>query len=416
MLERFLNAGIRDGASAEERRLLHFHRIAMVSLIWISPMFSVRSYILGATFEVTLGVFCSFTYAYALGLTLNGRHVASKVAYLTGVAIVFVGFWLIAPTNAIYPWFLVMMLYAGTVFRGSERRWKYPLLLFLTALFITGAWFDVYAPASSPLGNGAIMLAHMPPEAFAEFGFSGLATMAIAVVFLVVINSEQMRLTEAHLEREHEKSERLLLNILPKNIAERLKNDPKVIADGFPVATVLFSDIVGFTPMSEKLSPAELVAVLNQLFTGFDRIAARHGLEKIKTIGDAYMVAAGVPVPTPNHAHAVAAMAVEMRAFALDFGSKLEPPVGIRIGVHSGPVVAGVIGESKFAYDLWGDTVNTASRMESSGTPGTIHCSEATRKLLGDAFTFESRGLVELKGKEPMQTYFVTGAAAVNPV
>ena len=223
-----------------------------------------------------------------------------------------------------------------------------------------------------------------------------------------------MRVAEARLELEHERSERLLVNILPKPIADRLKASPETIADGFPHVTVLFSDIVGFTPISQQLQPEELVRMLNELFTGFDRIAARHGLEKIKTIGDAYMVASGVPVPTLRHAHPVAEMALDMVSFIDAFAGRFDSEIGIRVGIHSGPVVAGVIGESKFAYDLWGDTVNTASRMESSGVPGRIQVSSATRALIADSFELQERGTVDVKGKGQMQTWFLVGRNAAS--
>ncbi|MCA9673644.1 MAG: adenylate/guanylate cyclase domain-containing protein [Kofleriaceae bacterium] len=218
-------------------------------------------------------------------------------------------------------------------------------------------------------------------------------------------------IAEAALDRAHQRSEELLLNILPPTIADRLKRSDGTIADGFADVTVLFADIVGFTTMSARLAPARVVELLNDLFCTFDDLAGRFGLEKIKTIGDCYMVAGGLPEPRPDHAEAVAAMGLAMLDVVRDFGARLGEPLDVRIGIHSGPVVAGVIGKRKFIYDMWGDTVNTASRMESHGLPGTIQVSAACRHLLDGKFTLVARGPVEIKGKGRMETWILEAAA-----
>ena len=204
-------------------------------------------------------------------------------------------------------------------------------------------------------------------------------------------------------------SERLLLNVLPGPIAERLKAGENLIVDRFESVTVLFADIVGFTALSSRTTPEELVTMLNELFSLFDRLAEHHGLEKIKTIGDAYMVVAGIPQPIADHAVAITHMALDMLAGIREYAARHGSDLTIRIGIHTGPVVAGVIGEKKFIYDLWGDTVNTASRMESHGVPGRIHVTAATHALLRTVFELEPRGAVEIKGKGVMQTYLVIG-------
>lgn len=207
----------------------------------------------------------------------------------------------------------------------------------------------------------------------------------------------------------HRKAESLLLNILPRSIAERLKEDERNLVEHFPEVTILFCDLVGFTPLAAKTEPAEVVGFLNRVFTTIDGLVEKWGLEKIKTIGDAYMVGGGVPDPRPDHAQAVADFALNL-VEAIPAMRETEPlPLALRIGIHSGPVVAGVIGEKKFAYDLWGDTVNTASRMESSGETDRVHISGQTRDLLGDDFEFEARGIMEIKGKGPMETFFLLG-------
>ena len=212
---------------------------------------------------------------------------------------------------------------------------------------------------------------------------------------------------EAILEEEQKRSENLLLNILPSSIASRLKSGEGVIADQFESVSVLFTDIVGFTKFSQTVGARELVHVLNELFSRFDELSLKHNLEKIKTIGDAYMVVSGIPEPAANHAEKIAAMALDMRGVVMVWSEKLKVDLEIRIGIHSGAVVAGVIGKQKFIYDLWGDTVNTASRMESHGEPGKIQVSEDTYRLLKDKFTLRPRGEIKIKGKGLMQTYFL---------
>ncbi len=211
------------------------------------------------------------------------------------------------------------------------------------------------------------------------------------------------------LAEEQAKSERLLLNVLPAEIAERLKENHKVISDRIQEATVLFADIAGFTSFSASLLPDDLVKLLNNLFSRFDQLTERFGLEKIKTIGDSYMVAGGVPSGGELQAEAIADMALEMVKEMKRFREDTGVPLDIRIGINTGPIVAGVIGQKKFTYDLWGDTVNTASRMESHGLTGRIQVTEATYASLRDSHTFEERGLIDVRGKGQMKTYFLAG-------
>ncbi|PZU99295.1 MAG: hypothetical protein DCE90_01910 [Pseudanabaena sp.] len=217
----------------------------------------------------------------------------------------------------------------------------------------------------------------------------------------------QRKLAEEALHIEQEKSERLLLNILPKAIADRLKQSHGVIADSFESVTVLFADIVNFTKISSELSPQDLVDLLNLIFSNFDTLCETYGLEKIKTIGDAYMVAGGIPVPTENHAEAIASMALEMVNKVTELRNLTGKQLQIRIGIHTGAVIAGVIGTQKFIYDLWGDTVNVASRMESHGEVGKIQVTQETYELLKHKFELNQRGAIEVKGKGEMQTYWL---------
>ena len=210
----------------------------------------------------------------------------------------------------------------------------------------------------------------------------------------------------AELERERQRSEALLLTILPAGIAARLKDGERPIADRYPEVAVLFADIVAFTPSSERMDPDEVITSLNEIFTRFDRLASSLGLEKVKTIGDAYMVVAGAPEPRPDAADRIAEMALAMTSAAseMSFGGR---PLQVRVGLDVGPVVAGVIGEAKFAWDLYGDVVNTASRMESHGVPGRVHMTERFRDRLSDRYGWQERGLVEVKGKGRLRTYLL---------
>lgn len=219
----------------------------------------------------------------------------------------------------------------------------------------------------------------------------------------------QRKKAEEILRAEQEKSERLLLNILPEMIADRLKKGDSNIADGFAEVTILFADIVGFTEISSRTSPQELVELLNKIFSAFDRLSEQYGLEKIKTIGDNYMVAGGLPMPCTNHAESIAEMALEMQQEIMKLSGECDQPLNIRIGINTGPVVAGVIGTKKFIYDLWGDAVNTASRMESQGISGKIQVSDSTYQLLCDRYLLEKRGTINVKGKGDMTTYLLIG-------
>jgi adenylate cyclase len=224
-----------------------------------------------------------------------------------------------------------------------------------------------------------------------------------------ILQAEQLQAAYLQLEREQGKSEQLLLNVLPAAIALRLKDNEQNIAESFGEVTVMFADIVGFTELSSRISATAVVKVLNDIFSAFDHLADRHGLEKIKTIGDAYMVVGGLPTPREDHAEAIANMAIDMlheiRLLSLDHSE----PFSIRIGISTGPVVAGVIGLKKFIYDLWGDTVNIASRMESHGITGCIQVTAETYEILKDKYTFQKRGAILVKGKGYMVTYLLTG-------
>lgn len=220
---------------------------------------------------------------------------------------------------------------------------------------------------------------------------------------------DQEKVYLEQIEQEKAKSDRLLLNVLPVSIAERLRGGESSIAEHFDSVSVIFADLVGFTALSMQVKPAEMVKLLNGIFSTFDSLAGKHGLEKIKTIGDAYMAVAGLPEASADHAEAAAEMALDMLSAIALMNRVQGTNLGMRIGIHSGPVVAGIIGTRKFAYDLWGDTVNTASRMESHGQGGRIHVSQATAFLLDGKYVIESRGAIDIKGKGEMCTSWLAG-------
>jgi class 3 adenylate cyclase len=281
----------------------------------------------------------------------------------------------------------------------------------LGALLFVGArqaipWFAAFdalvvfsAAIDQTLSDGAEALPHGVVIAFFALNIMGVAATAFAL----------LQYFERERERALAESERLLLNVLPQPVAARLKKQTGIIADDCPGVTVLFADIVGFTPLAEQLSARDLVGLLDRVFARWDAVAAAHGVEKIKTIGDAYMVAGGIPLPREDHAEAIAEMALAMRPEIVSCATETGLPLEVRIGIDTGDVVAGVIGRAKFIYDLWGDTVNTASRMESHALPGTIQVTERAYERLRHQYSFRPRGTVEVKGKGAMPCYVLIG-------
>jgi adenylate cyclase len=279
-------------------------------------------------------------------------------------------------------------------------RWFIAFVLVFLLLGIAGE--VLFPDAKLPIWFTSTMLA-----------LNVIGTGAVAFTLLATF-AKQRNAALAALRVEREKSESLLTNILPSSIAERLKATTQPIADHFASASILFADVVDFTPLAQRLSPAEVVGVLDQLFSRFDALVERHGLEKIKTIGDCYMAAAGVPDPIPDHARKAALLALDMRDAVATSAVAGQSGIELRIGINSGPVVAGVIGTKRLLYDLWGDAVNTASRMESQSTPGEIQITRATYELLKDEFVCRSRGTIQVKGKGPMETWYLVGSGPVD--
>jgi class 3 adenylate cyclase len=334
--------------------------VTIPSLVWFAR---TRRYVPFRTFQLTLMLLLPFALQWSLG-----GFVASSAVSLWGLwpalgAVLFVG------ARGAVVWF------AG----------------YLALLAISAAIEPILEPAAIP-------------DAVQTAFFVGNLTGPSLVAYLLLQYFVRER------DREHQRSERLLLNVLPAAVAARLKQREGVIADRFPEATVLFADIVDFTPLAVGLPPEDVVRLLDEVFTAFDRLADDYRLEKIKTIGDAYMVAGGVPTPRHDHCEAVAEMALAMLQVCQ--GLTDLNTVRLRIGMDTGPVVAGVIGQRKFSYDLWGDTVNTASRLESHGVPGSIQVSSRVYDRLSDRYSFEQRGLIDLKGKGPTPAWLLLGPRA----
>jgi len=289
-------------------------------------------------------------------------------------------------------WSLLAPL-GAVAFGRPERAWPW-FGAFVATIAVSMVLAEIVRPDGADL-----------PSAFVRT-FDVLNIVAVSfVAMLLLVTFARGR------DAAQERVEALLLNILPGEVAERLQHDPSTIADHFDEVSILFADVVDFTPMSSRLDAREVVGLLDRLFTSFDDLVDRFDVEKIKTIGDCYMVAAGVPRHRPDHAQALASLALEMRECARTCLPESNTyDLRLRIGISSGPVVAGVIGRRRFLYDLWGDTVNMASRMESHGTPNAIQITRSTWELIADEFETEPRGLVEVKGKGEVETWMLVGA------
>lgn len=304
------------------------------------------------------------------------------------------------------PWLLMLAL-GGFINSSAVVLWA--LLCPLGALLFekpsaAPRWFAAYVVLIVISG---LLQPYMPesnnlPASVKTFFFVMNLSIVSTIVFVLLFYFVKERNTF------QQQSDKLLLNILPEKVAGLLKVSSHSIADQYNEASILFADIVNFTPMSAKLTPAELVDILNEVFTCIDNLVAEYGLEKIKTIGDCYMAASGVPEPRSDHAHVLVRMALDMLDY-MELHAFGGQHLAFRIGINSGPLVAGVIGNSKFSYDMWGDTVNTASRMESHGSQGVIQVSRSTYELIRDDFICEPRGVINVKGKGEMETWHVLG-------
>jgi class 3 adenylate cyclase len=374
-----------------------------VTLVVITGLCTLASIIWGAMYYALLGptttTYITFGFTVIVGMALFIFLITKRFSLLLYVFF-FMIFWNpiamqwslggFAASGVLMLWSLLAP-FSSLMFQNIKKATGW-FLTYLILLLISLYFDDYVSQWAPPLSNTISMT------------FFGMNLIGPSVI----IYASMMYYVNAF-QREHNKSEKLLLNVLPSSIADRLKQKEEIIADGFGEVTILFADIVNFTKLSARISPQELVAMLNIIFSAFDRLALFYGLEKIKTIGDAYMVVGGLPLPREDHAEAIAEMALSMQEEI----SRLRPEIGedlsIRIGINTGSVVAGVIGIQKFIYDLWGDAVNTASRMESHGVVNCIQLTETTYKYLKDKYSCEERGTIEVKGKGNMKVYFLKG-------
>ena len=371
-----------------------FRKIAFVLIQLLYVLLSLASVGTYAPLGVTGGVVIYLT-STLLGLLLFGflirtrrfrQYVNLTLVYISAVHLttrVLQGGY----QSGVMIWFILVPL-AATIFLP-----KWQLI----------AWWAFFAivelvliPVDPLLASQAVIQAGSP--AF----FYGLSVVAVVTALVVVF-----RYLVNEIDHARKQADVLLLNILPGPIADRLKQKHEVIADGYPEVTVLFADIVDFTRLSSHANPVEVVKVLNDIFSDFDDLAKRHGLEKIKTIGDAYMVAGGLPVTREDHCDAVVSFALDMLDKIKQHHAWNNEPIHLRVGINTGPVVAGVIGQQKFIYDLWGDAVNTASRMESNGLVDVIQVTETVKRKLDGKYIFEQREPIEIKGKGQMVTYLL---------
>jgi guanylate cyclase len=393
-----IGADPRDDAELRQRKallVLLTTLILPVSIVWGSLYLGFGSavgYLPFVYFAVSLGSLVVFARTKSFRFLLNTQLL--DIMITTTVGQMLVGGFL--PSGGVALWGILAPLGALVFLEVRQAvRWFAAFLVLFVLTGIVGE--ELFADADLPVAFTSTMLA-----------LNVIGTASIAFTLLAIF-ADQRNAALLALRAEQERSEALLVNILPRQIADRLKAASETIADHFVAASVLFADVVDFTPLSQRLAPADVVGVLDQLFSRFDALVERHGLEKIKTIGDCYMAAAGVPEPGPDHARKAALLALDMRDMVATWEVAGLPGLELRIGINSGPVIAGVIGTKRFLYDLWGDAVNTASRMESHGVPGEIQITRATYELVRDEFDCRPRGTISVKGKGEMETWYLEG-------
>jgi class 3 adenylate cyclase len=391
--------GVVDQSNQEKRRITVLNRTLFLGVIvsfgYVVLYIAIDSWSAALINTVFISLYSSAMLANYFHYQRLARHIAllSANAHMFALSTLVLG-----EASGVHRWYWMFIVVTFLVFTREEKRAIYFYAALSIALFTLLEHGNIRFGADPVISQKVASIISVT---------STIATLTLITIIVDLFDRETGR-AEGALEKEHERSESLLLNVLPRSIATRLKEHSKEpIADSYREVTVLFADLAGFTVMSKTLDPQHIVTLLNDIFSQFDNLAEKYKLEKIKTIGDAYMVAGGLPDKREDHADAVALMALEMAKFIQSYQTPTKTKVEIRIGINTGPVVAGVIGVKKFIYDLWGDTVNTASRMESHGVVGSIQVTEDTYQLLKNRFAFEPRGSIEVKGKGPMKTYLL---------
>lgn len=409
LIQNILSAGARIGADPRDSEDVRLHKsmLVMSTVMFLSAglLWGLMYFALG---ETTAG-WIPFSYGLFSLLSLiffatNGRYRIFRFSQL--ILILLLPFLLMAALggyingSVVIIWAIIAPM--GALIFDEPQRAPAWFVGYLGLVILSG-FLQPFLRQANTLSARQMLL----------FFVLNVGVVSTFVFILLYTFVRQRNALLALVRIEQGKSENLLLNILPKEIAAILKNEERTIADHFPGASILFADMVGFTPMTASMTPIAMVDLLNEVFTFFDSLVDKYGVEKIRTIGDSYMVASGVPRPRPDHAQALAHMALEMRTFIQTNAACRERELNFRIGINSGPVVAGVIGRKKFIYDLWGDAVNTASRMESHGTPGCIQITRETYELIKDEFVCEPRGTIPVKGKGDMETWYLVAEKAV---
>lgn len=398
IFNQLIHIGTGSDNSFEDRRTLIINITALMgmSASFFYNIFYGFNGLWAAVLSNTLMVF-----GYCCVILLNyyqKNHLSGLLLLLIGTIQMFVlSIILFGSEAGVHAYFFVVLALAFLVVSKKDSLLVGSLAIITGGLFIFAEYSTWKSPFLLPLTSDVIDILHVSSIA----GSISIITVII-VTFYISLNKAQ----EA-LEMEHQRAENLLLNILPSSIAQQLKAEHAVIAHDFDEVTILFADIVGFTTFSETLPPKRLVELLNKIFSLFDHLVEKHQIEKIKTIGDAYMVAGGLPLPKKGAVEAMADFALDMQKVLKQFNKENNQTFDIRVGIHTGSVVAGVIGTKKFAYDVWGDTVNTASRMESHGVSGQIQVSEPTYNYLKYKYIFQKRGSINVKGKGAMKTYLL---------
>ncbi|MBT5918468.1 MAG: adenylate/guanylate cyclase domain-containing protein [Alphaproteobacteria bacterium] len=384
------------GESEEERRAKNTIFLVAGSCCFFGVIWSAMYYWIfgwGLTAALPLG------YAILVGASISASHASRNISWAIYAQIICIIYitafiqWSIGglfDSGFVMAWALLGPIGALVFFpRAKSIIW---FVLYLINVVITLVFDDFFAAQGYDVSEAIQTLFF-----FMNISISSLVIFLFAGYFVANAASERQR------------ADALLLNTLPKEVVPVLKSGQETIADYFETSTIMFCDMVGSTPMFEDMKPAEVVDWLNEVFTMFDKLTEKYGLEKIRTIGDNYMVAAGVPTPRPDHATAMASLALEMLQGLNDIPARAGKSMAFRFGINSGPVVAGIIGKTKFQYDIWGDTVNVASRMESHGEAGNVHISAATHDLIKDEFDCLYRGKTPIKGKDDMDTWYIVG-------
>jgi class 3 adenylate cyclase len=399
-LQRLVDRGVERAESVVATRWVRTMNVVALAALVASSLFAIFYAVLDlASLWPVVVTNMIWNCGYVLVMVINGRgrtRLASWTLVLTGWANTIAPAVFLGAGTGVYL-FLVLIPIIGVLISGPRDR-VMPVVVIGLGVVIFAIVPMIFTESPAVLRGTAVEKA--------LFASSAIGVGAIGSLFALYYRW-LVTLAEEALAAANARSERLLLNILPEPIAERLKAEESPIADRIDEVTVLFADLVGFTPLSQLLSADDLVLLLNQIFSSFDDLSERFGLEKVATIGDGYLAVSGLPTPRPDHMSAAADMALAMQEALSHHIVPGYGRLGMRFGLASGSVVAGVIGKRKFRYDLWGDTVNTASRMESHGQPGKIHVTGDIHRALADSYEFQPRGEILIKGKGPMETYFL---------